>query len=1090
MLSSAIVGIGAGIGALFLCAACFVVFQMYKRKREHNRGIAEIEQGSPNARPVEATQLQQGPGACQAPFMATPCEGWGALASTETINHLPPFAQVNNRMHPAFIFPEEQTRIGWNFPGRKPRIGRMPSNARRLQALSAIIESPRGGTPKAGSSNSPAATKGGAFREREIQSCSVEQLIAKPETAHIESPPIPPRSSSRPIKLGDVPPPVQINRELSNRPRAARSKSLGTVSDPNKPNSTNTFANAPEPAPTGPLPPLPSLPRIISRQSDYNPANRHSALVIPSIKHNESTSTSLNSSPERNWERIVSSESIDLIPEFRKVQKSLKSDDTAAEAGAEESSDSGNSRPASYIGHRRSLVCLSITTHGSNRNSVTSIASTLEKQANRLSIPRILNVDRISISRVSSSGSLSSGNGGVTMVSTPRRHTGSSRVSATGSPSEKPKTNILRTVSGNVGPPQRPMKSALRDSNLEAMSKWEKSVIGPKHSVLKGSPGARKGHRRQNCVRLSTLAPTVLGPGGRSRSISPSMDEIQEESPDRATGPVAEKHLSGDVTLRPRTTLDLLRLRASLTPSSPTLSMVAYQHEPLPWSSEVNSRRASLRSPGAKSALSREASLFSIPSLPDLSHVYQDEGVQHGSETPTIDITRPSTEWSEHERSPPFGLHVTPSNSKRSVYKPESSPPLSTWSNKYDPSWSMLTTNPPASGQEYDPNRPISVYSSDEEDSSSPNFPLALKDEPAPAACSSPLSFLADYGDEKENQGLRSLHTEMDMESPYARVAALRERIRSPFESMPILRPHASFMEDLHPSLPSPPPSPNSSICKTPPLLCRSVSNTSSTLPNANPNSSATRQHHRNSSTSPRRRSGSSNPNRCSGGGIEKTSSRNKRVTGPRAQPPKDVRKSIMALRRMNSSLDIPEDELSKGSHRYLHLGREASVQLPFDFGFESEALDDEDDLPQDILLENDDDDDEKESKECHFVTYSPKKPTLSLLTTLPEVTRNQLSVWENGEGYWAEAKAEDDTDTSTPTATLDRMLGWQEETLTPSLTSGYSEQSFQHSEKGRLQILLEGEETTSWDKRKSKLMETPKSARSLFDEQGFLISP
>ncbi|KAI4848096.1 hypothetical protein E4T44_04133 [Aureobasidium sp. EXF-8845] len=1067
MLSSAIVGIGAGIGALFLCAACFIVFQIYKRKREHNREIAEIEQGFPNARPVEATQLQQGPGACQVPFMATPCGGWGALASTETINHLPPFAQVNNR--------------------------RMPSNARRLQALSAIIESPRGGTPKAGSRNSPAATKGGAVREREVPSCSVEQLIAKPETTHTESPPVPPRSSSRPIKLSDVPPPVPINRELSNRPRAARSKSLGTVSDPNKPNSSNTFANAPGPAPTGPLPPLPPLPRNISRQSDYNPANRHSALVIPSTKHNESTSTSLNSSPERNWERIVSSESINLIPEFRKVQKYVKSDDTAAEVGAEVSSNGGNSRPASYIGHRRSLVCLSITSNGSNRNSVTSIASTLDKQANRLSIPQILNVDRISISRVSSSGSLSSGNGGVTMVSTPRRHTGSSRVSATGSPSEKPRSSILQTVSGNVGPPQRPMKSALRDSNLETMSKWEKSVMGPKHSILKGSPGARKGHRRQNCVRLSTLAPTVLGPGGRSRSTSPSMDGIQEESPDRTTGPVAEKHLNGDVTLRPRTTLDPLRLRASLTPSSPTLSMVAYQNEPLPWNSEVNSRRASLRSPGAKSALSREASLFSIPSLPDVSYVYQDEGKQHGSETPIIDITRPSTEWSEHERSPPFGLHVTPSNSKRSIYKPESSPPLPTWSNKYDSSWSMLTTNPPASGQEYDPNRPISVYSSDEEDSSSPNFPFALKDEPAPAACSSPLSFLADYGDEKENRDLRLLHMEKEIESPYARVAALTERIRSPIESMPILRPHASFMEDSDPSLPSPPPSPNSSICKTPPLLCRSVSNTSSTLLNANQYGSATRQHHRNSSTSPRRRSGSSSPDRRSGGGIEKTSSRNKRMTGPRAQPPKDIRKSIMALRRMNSSLDIPEDELSKGSHRYLHLGREASVQLPFDFGFESEVSDDEDDPPRDILLEHDDDDDddEKQSKECRFVVYSLKKPILSLLTTLPEATRNTLSVWENGEGYWAkEAKAEDDIDTPTPTATLDKMLGWQDETIAPSLTSGYSEQSLEYSEKGDLQILLEGEETTSWNRRKSKLMETPKSARSLFDEQGFLISP
>jgi hypothetical protein len=48
MLSSAVVGIGAGIGALFLCAACFVVFQIYKRKREHNREIAEIEQGFPH----------------------------------------------------------------------------------------------------------------------------------------------------------------------------------------------------------------------------------------------------------------------------------------------------------------------------------------------------------------------------------------------------------------------------------------------------------------------------------------------------------------------------------------------------------------------------------------------------------------------------------------------------------------------------------------------------------------------------------------------------------------------------------------------------------------------------------------------------------------------------------------------------------------------------------------------------------------------------------------------------------------------------------------------------------------------------------
>ncbi|KAI4731901.1 hypothetical protein E4T49_00061 [Aureobasidium sp. EXF-10728] len=1079
-MSTAVVGIGAGIGALFLCAACFVVYQIYKRKREHNREIAEIEQGFPPARPVEVTQLQQGPGACQLPFIPTyvPCGGWGALASTETINNLPPFAQVNNRLHPAFIHPEDQIQTGWSFPGRRPRIGRLPFNARRLQALSAIIESPRGGTPKVGSRNSPAATKGGAVREQETQSTSVEQLIAAPNV-------IPPRSSSRPTHLADVPPPKPLVREPSCRPRAARSKSLGTVFDPNKPDSTNTFASAPGPAPKGPLPPLPPLPRNISRHSDYNPANRHSALGIPSAKHGESTSTSLNSSPERNWERIVSSENINSIPEFKNVQRLSTLDDAAVEAGAEASSYGGSSRPGSYIGHRRSLVCLSITSLGSNRNSVSSIASTLEKQSNRLSIPQILNVDRISISRVSSSDSLK---GGVTMVSTPRRHTGSSRVSATGSPSEKPKPNVLRAVSGNAASPQRPMKSALRDSSAEAMSKWEKSVIGPRHSILKGSPGARKGHRRQNCVRLSTLAPTVLGPVARSRSTSPSMDGIQEESPDR-TGPVAEKHLNGDVTLRPRTTMNHLRLRASLTPSSPTLSMAAYQNEPLPWHSEVNSRRASYVSPGAKSALSREASLFSIPSLPDMNHVDKDGEVQQGSATPTIEFTRPSTEWSEHERSPPFGLHVTPSNSKRSVYKPGESPPLPSWSDKYDPAWPMLITDPPASGQEYDPSRPISVYSSDDEDCSSPNFPFAIRDEPVPTTCSSPPSFLADYDDEKENRGRKSPHSEMETESPYARVAALTQRIRSPFESMPVLRPHASFMEDLDPSLPSPPPSPNSSICKTPPLLCRTISNGSDTLPSPNPpilNSS----NHRRSSTSPRRRSTSSSPHRRSGG-IEKPSSpRSKRVTGPRAQPPKDIRKSIMALRRMNSSLQVSEDEMGKGLHRYLHLGREASVQLPFDFGFCSDNDDDDGSPPKDILLSEEQEEEVSGSTECHVLTYSPTRPTLSLLTTVPQTQSTRLSVWENGERYWQQAQETATTNSpiDTPTSALNKLLGWQENQdvkLPPS-----PEVSLTDSDNANLQVLHEDQETQTWDRRKSKAMETPKSVRSLYDQQGFLASP
>ncbi|KAI5196688.1 hypothetical protein E4T39_07705 [Aureobasidium subglaciale] len=402
-------------------------------------------------------------------------------------------------------------------------------------------------------------------------------------------------------------------------------------------------------------------------------------------------------------------------------------------------------------------------------------------------------------------------------------------------------------------------------------------------------------------------------------------------------------------------------------------------------------------------------------------------------------------------------------------------------------------TNPPASGQEYDPNRPISVYYSDEEDSSSPNFPFAVKDEPVAVTWSSPPSFLLDYANDKENEETVSAESDQETESPCARASAPTDCVRSPFESMPILRPHAAFLEDLDPSLPSPPPSPNSSICKTPPLLCRKISNVSETLGSAkypNPDSSNQRLNRRSSSISPRHRSGSSSPHRRSGG-IKKPSSRSKRVTGPRAQPPKDIRRSIMALRRMNSSLQISEDEMGQGSHRYLHLGREAPLELPFDFGFSPENSDNEDDPPRDIMIEHeeDEDEDDKESRECQYVTCSPSKPVLSLLTTLPEATRmphTRLSVWENGEGYWAEQErrvneAVTSSPVDTPTNTLDNML------LGMKVKEGPT--SVLESGKG-LQVLKEGEETTTWDKRKSKAMETPKSARSLYDQQGFYRSP
>ncbi|THX04421.1 hypothetical protein D6D17_05666 [Aureobasidium pullulans] len=64
-------------------------------------------------------------------------------------------------------------------------------------------------------------------------------------------------------------------------------------------------------------------------------------------------------------------------------------------------------------------------------------------------------------------------------------------------------------------------------------------------------------------------------------------------------------------------------------------------------------------------------------------------------------------------------------------------------------------------------------------------------------------------------------------------------------------------------------------------------------------------------------------------------------------------------------------------------------------------------------------------------------------------------------------------------------MLGWE----------GKDEQQISPVDSGKgnamgLQVLNEGEETTTWDKRQSKAMETPKSVKSLYDQQGFWQSP
>ncbi|TKA65895.1 hypothetical protein B0A55_12045 [Friedmanniomyces simplex] len=137
------------------------------------------------------------------------------------------------------------------------------------------------------------------------------------------------------------------------------------------------------------------------------------------------------------------------------------------------------------------------------------------------------------------------------IIVTPRKPNRTSSVSAAGSPAERCKTSILREISGNsnagngnlqLTPSRQASDSTVqttwsgRSSNGNPFQ-WDQQLPLTKPSALKGGPtskGSRRGqgHKRQNCVRISTLQPQILGsPARPSRPTSPVniMLGIEEE---------------------------------------------------------------------------------------------------------------------------------------------------------------------------------------------------------------------------------------------------------------------------------------------------------------------------------------------------------------------------------------------------------------------------------------------------------------------------------------------------------------------------------------------------------------------------------
>ena len=99
----------------------------------------------------------------------------------------------------------------------------------------------------------------------------------------------------------------------------------------------------------------------------------------------------------------------------------------------------------------------------------------------------------------------------------------------------------------------------------------------PRQSALKGSPNARKGHRRQSCVRLA-LQPTILGPRMRTPSQS-SIIDVDDYPPEmvpplRLNSPIQALGRQGDIaSVYPEAREGHGSNRADITPRTSPLAL-------------------------------------------------------------------------------------------------------------------------------------------------------------------------------------------------------------------------------------------------------------------------------------------------------------------------------------------------------------------------------------------------------------------------------------------------------------------------------------------------------------------------------------
>lgn len=941
-LNTTAIVIIVNMGVLITGLIIFIVILLVKRRREHNQHMASLDE-----RELVIAQTQKGAKRVSLtkprtvlkrstviPFNSP--SGWNHLPSVETLNSSEPPTVLPHYAPPKPAgFVPKSNRLSWPFLGRRASGRTFATRKIRVSILSTVVESPKP-SPLApvlsGSSGGQSSPTKSQKHDRPSQSL-IKQHSCYRKQEHETG------LKDDEIMLGPVRkspnPDTTFANDYQKRPiRSYSMTAMFTDKDPGnltgvsrpKPHtrsvSTSNQASGNPPEGSLPIPPL----EIARIKAEHCLDSRKGSII------SRSPSQQSNSSFESGNSYILATQSSPILRSSNsRVQKVAKQR------------------------HRNSMIVSTrpfrdtLTLHGRTDNAQLSNSSSLQSLASRVKTR-----DSIALTKASSpANSLYTAH----IRTTPKRKSGS-YVTPYGSPEDRRKRySMPQSVLSNQEGPKRQLSQASTQASSTRSSngnpfQWDPAPMSTgKPSALKGSPSARKsGHKRSNTVRIS-LVPTMLGPS-RSRSPSPAIHNIAEESPPTHPEKIQSVVLSSSSTrslprppstsiFAPELRFSATKIHASLTDSSPMLAMATFDHGPV--GSPLKNQAMSANSQATQTNHNRlsNGSLYSIPTFPSSCQNLPETSIVNSS-PPVFAISRPSNEYGRNGQT--FNEMDMDASSTQLVLGNDFSSARPVPANGFSTECPSPVYQPTASGISRSFSSPFS--SIPEESSAEPlltadcesidpydSRPCSPKTIPSVASHSHPNheaynlpikdTTIPEEPLDTVDPAILSKETYASLKGPFdnGSGSAISDRKKEQNNLLvysnpsDVVRSIQPLIDAAFPS--SPPTQPDSLALEPPGLFIQSSPSSLYSAPSPSPSFPM-------APNSPRPGHAQlplGTPT------INFTNVPILTPCGPRDPPPRSLRSSIQALRRMNSDTK----KGGKAERRYANFGREDSIALPGD---------------------------------------------------------------------------------------------------------------------------------------------------------------